>query len=105
MTCGFIAVAIAMESTASVLRYDGSKRRVFVTPEGIHLLVAPGRVVLSVLPLDRVTPGCPCEGCLAKLAQQLRDGVPQQSRHGVLSRLDGFKDGHHHARRHKRRQG
>jgi hypothetical protein len=98
------AVALAMVDARSAVRF-GSKRRVFVTPAGLHLLVAPGRVVISVMRLEWVVPGCPCAGCLQKRADELRSGVAPPGRHGVLAHMHNLKTGNHRARRRKPRQG
>lgn len=105
MTRAYAAIALAMETARSVLRYGGSKRRLFVTTEGVHVLVGPGRFVISVMDPAWVIQGCPCAGCLAKSSQRLRDGEVDHSRHGVLARLHGLNRGHTTARRHKPRQG
>lgn len=105
MMRAFAAVALAMESAACVVRYPGSKRRIFVTPDHVHMLVAPGRVVISTMDPAWVMRGCPCEGCLQKRAAQLKEGHVDQARHGVLSRLAGLKSGNHRARRHPPRKG
>jgi len=100
---GCEAVVLAMATARPVVRYGATKRRVFITPEGIHLLVAPGSVVLTTMRPGWIIAGCPCDACLAKRAEKLRSGDVDQGRHGVLSRIVGFNYGNRHARR--RNQG
>lgn len=106
MVRGQYAVALAMVTARCVVRYGGSKRRVFVSAAGVHLLVAPGSVVISTFDPEWIVPGCPCEGCLRRSAQELRDGVVHHrphGQHGVLANRDGLKLGNHY-RRHKQRR-